>query len=153
MDERLQLYSLAHGGVVNPRRTATLSSLVNRGIVRVDDTGIVRFRSESFGEFIVQDIDHGELHTWRKEGGGGAWRMLWPPLAIGAVLGLMFLAMANPEMRTTLLTALLGASADCPALLARRAEFRLDRDAARGVGAVRRTKSPAVAFDRRESHG
>ena len=108
-DERLQLYALARGGVVNTRRTATLSSLVNRGIVEVHDaTGVVRLRSRAFGEFIAQEIDHGELDAWRKEGGGGGWRLIWPPLAIGAVLGLAFLAMANPEMRTTLLTALLG---------------------------------------------
>ncbi len=109
MDERLQLDALARGGVVDARRTATLSSLVNRGIVEDDnDTGVVRFRSEAFGEFVEHDIDHGELDAWRKEGGGGAWRILWPPLAIGAALGLAFLGMANPEIRTTLLTVVVG---------------------------------------------
>ena len=108
-DERLQLYALARGGVVNSKRTAALSSLVNRGIVEVHDrTGVVRLCSRAFGEFIKDEIDHGELDVWRKEGGGGVWRLIWPPLAIAAVLGLGFLAMANPEMRTTLLTALLG---------------------------------------------
>ena len=108
-DERLQLYALAGGGVVNSKRTATLSSLVNRGIVEVHDrTGVVRLRSRAFGEFIAEEIDHGELDAWRKEGGGGGWRSLWPPLAIAMVLSLTFLAMANPEMRTTLVTALLG---------------------------------------------
>jgi hypothetical protein len=107
-DERLQLYSLAHGGVANPRRIAALSSLVQRGILYFDAAGVVQFRNGRFSEFIAHDIDHDGLHTWRKAGGGGAWRVLWPPLASGAVLGLMFLAMANPEMRTTLLTAMLG---------------------------------------------
>ena len=108
-DERLQLYALARGGVVNSKRTATLSSLVNRGIVEVHDrTGVVRLRSRAFGEFIEEEIDHGELDAWRKEDGGGGWRLIWPPLAIAAVLGLAFLAMANPEMRTTLLAGLLG---------------------------------------------
>ena len=114
-DERLQLYALARGGVVDSRRTSALSSLVNRGIVEVDDdTGVVRLRSEAFGEFIEHDVGHGELDAWRKEGGGGVWRLLWPPLAIGAVLGLAFLALANPEMRTALLTTLLGLA---PAIL------------------------------------
>ncbi len=108
-DERLQLYALARGGVVNSKRAAALSSIVNRGIVEVHDrTGVVRLRSKAFGEFIKDEIDHRELDAWRKEGGGGVWRFIWPPLAIAAVLGLAFLAMANPEMRTTLLTALLG---------------------------------------------
>ena len=108
-DERLQLYALSRGGVVNSRRTAALSSLVNRGIVEVDDpTGVVRLRSRAFREFIEQETDKGELDAWRKEGGGGVWQSIWPPLAIAAVLGLAFLSMANPEMRTTLLTALLG---------------------------------------------
>lgn len=108
-DERLQLYALSRGGVVNSRRTAALSSLVNRGIVEVDaPTGVVRLRSRAFREFIEQETDKGELDAWRKEGGGGVWQSIWPPLAIAAVLGLAFLAMANPEMRTTLLTALLG---------------------------------------------
>ena len=107
-DERLQLYALANGGVVDSRRTAALSSLVNRGIVEEDgDSGVVRLRSEAFGEFVEHDVDHAELDAWRKEG-GGTWRFIWPPLAIGAVLGLAFLALANPEMRTTLLTTLLG---------------------------------------------
>ena len=108
-DERLQLYALARGGVVNSRRIATLSSLLNRGIVEVNDrTGVVRLRSSAFGEFIVEEIDHGKLNAWRKEGGGGGWRLIWPPLAIAAGLGLAFLAMANPEMRATLLAGLLG---------------------------------------------
>jgi len=108
-DERLQLYALSRGGVVNSRRTAALSSLVNRGIVEVNDaTGMVRLRSTAFREFIEQETDKGELDAWRKEGGGGVWQSIWPPLAIAAVLGLAFLAMANPEIRTTLLTALLG---------------------------------------------
>ena len=108
-DERLQLYALARGGVVNSRRTAALSSLVNRGLVEVHDrTGVVRLRSGAFGEFIDQEIDQDDLNAWRKKGGGGGWRVIWPPLAIAAVLGLAFLAMANPEMRTTLLTGLLG---------------------------------------------
>lgn len=107
-DERLQLYALANGGVIDSRRTAALSSLVNRGIVKEDaDIGVVRLSSEAFGEFVEHDVDHAELDAWRKEG-GGTWRFIWPPLAIGAVLGLAFLALANPEMRTTLLTTLLG---------------------------------------------
>lgn len=117
-DERLQLYALASRGVVDSRRSAVLSSLVNRGLVEPDpDSNVIRLRSEAFGEFITHDVDHGELHAWRKEGEGGAWRFIWPPLAIGAVLGLVFLAMANPEMRGPMLTALLGlAPAALPAL-------------------------------------
>ena len=108
-DERLQLYAVANRGVVDSRRTAALSSLVNRGIVEEDgDTGVVRLRSDAFAEFVEHDVDHGELDAWRKEGDGGAWRFIWPPLAIGATLSLAFLALANPEMRTTLLTTLLG---------------------------------------------
>ena len=108
-DERLQLYALARGGVLDSRRTATLSSLVNRGIVREDpETGVVELRSESFRAFIEHDVDQRELDAWRREGGGGFWRFIWPPLAIGGALGLAFLAMANPEMRATLLATLLG---------------------------------------------
>ena len=107
-DERLQLYALAGGGAVNARRTAALSSLVNRGIVHEDpETGVVTLSSQAFREFIEHDVDHRELDAWRKER-GGVWRLLWPPVAIGGALGLAFLAMANPEMRATLLTALVG---------------------------------------------
>ncbi len=108
-DERLQLYALAaRGGVVDSRRTATLSSLVNRGIVRENPgTGVVECPSEAFREFIEHDIDHHELDTWRKRGDRGGWRFLWPPVAIFGALGLAFLAMANPEVRATLLTTLL----------------------------------------------
>ena len=86
-----------------------MSSLVNRGIVQEDaDTGVIDLRSEAFRQFIAHDVDHGELDAWRKEGGGGYWRLLWPPVAIGGALGLAFLALANPEVRATLLTALVG---------------------------------------------
>ena len=105
-DERLQLYALARGGAVNARRTAALSSLVNRGIVREDPaTGVVTLSSEAFRQFIEHDVDHRELDAWRRER-GGVWRLIWPPVAIGGALGLAFLAMANPEMGTTLLTTL-----------------------------------------------
>ena len=105
-DERLQLYALARGGAVNARRTAVLSSLVNRGIVYEDPaTGVVRLRSKAFREFVEHDVDHRELDGWRRER-GGVWRLIWPPVAIGGALGLAFLAMANPEMRGTLLATL-----------------------------------------------
>lgn len=108
-DEQLQISALARGGVVYSRWTAALSSLANRGLARENlETGVVELRGEAFGEFIEHDIDRGELEAWRKQGDGGAWRFFWPPLVIGGVLGLAFLAMANPEMRATLLTTLLG---------------------------------------------
>ena len=107
-DEQLQLYALARGGAVNARRTAALSSLVNRGIVHEDPaTGVVKLSSQAFREFIEHDVDHRKLDGWRRERGGG-WRLIWPPVAIGGALGLAFLAMANPEMRATLLTTLVG---------------------------------------------
>ena len=105
-DEQLQLYALARGGAVNARRTAVLSSLVNRGIVQEDrETGVVGLRSEAFREFVEHDVDYRELDGWRRER-GGVWRLIWPPVAIVGVLGLAFLAMANPEMRGTLLATL-----------------------------------------------
>ena len=105
-DEQLQLYALARGGVVNARRTAVLSSLVNRGIVHEDrETGVVRLSSQAFREFVEHDVDHRELDAWRRER-GGVWRLIWPPVAIGGALGLAFLAMANPEMGATVLTTL-----------------------------------------------
>ena len=108
-EEQLQLYALARGGVVDARRTAALSSLVNRGLVRPDPgTGVVGLRSEALREFIEHDVERRELDAWRRQGGAGVWRFIWPPLAIGGALGLAFLAMANPEMRTTLLATLLG---------------------------------------------
>ena len=41
------------------------------------------------------DVDHGELNAWRKEDDGGTWQFIWPPLAVGSVLGLVFLAMGQ----------------------------------------------------------
>ena len=120
-DERLELQALARGGVAGSRRPtarATLSSLKKRGIVEVDGMGVVRWSckkfGKEFGEFIRRDADRQELATWQREGRGGLWRVLWPPLLIGAALILAFLFFANPEMQSTLL-ALLGI---LPALLA-----------------------------------
>ena len=93
--------------MVNSRRTAALSSLVHRGIVKADpETGVVDLRCEAFREFIEHDVDHGELEAWRKRDGGAWWGFIWPPLAIGGALGLAFLLLANPEMRATLLATL-----------------------------------------------
>jgi hypothetical protein len=109
MDERLQMYAVVRSGVVDTRRTATLSSLVNRGIVEHNrETGAMWLYSEAFGDFVEHDVDLDELHSWRKAGDGGAWRRIWPPLAIGSLLVLAFLAMSNPEMGATLLTVMLG---------------------------------------------
>ncbi len=120
-DERLELHALARGGVAGSRRPtarATLSSLKSRGIVEVDGMGVVKWPCEKFGkefsEFILRDADRQELATWQKEGRGGLWRFIWPPVLIGAALVLAFLFLANPEMQSTLL-ALLGI---LPALLA-----------------------------------
>ena len=120
-DERLELYALACGGVTNSRRPAaleTLSSLGNRGIVKVDRMGVAQWSCEKFGrmfgEFILRDVNRQELLAWQKEGRGGLWRVIWPPVLIGAALVLAFLFFANPEMRSILL-ALLGL---LPALLA-----------------------------------
>ena len=133
-DERLELHALARGGVAGSRRPtarATLSSLENRGIVEVDGMGVVRWSCKKFGkdcgedcgekcdkkcgkecgkefaEFIVRDADRQELAEWQSEGRGGLWRIIWPPVLIGAALMLTFLFLANPEMQSTLL-ALLG---------------------------------------------
>ena len=120
-DERLELQALARGGVAGSRRPtarATLSSLKKRGLVKVDGMGVVQWSckklGKEFGEFIRRDADRQELATWQREGRGGLWRVLWPPLLIGAALILAFLFFANPEMQSTLL-ALLGI---LPALLA-----------------------------------
>ena len=131
---RLELHALARGGVAGSRRPtarATLSSLENRGIVEVDGMGVVRWSCKKFGkdcgeecgekcdkkcgkecgkefaEFIVRDADRQELAEWQSEGRGGLWRIIWPPVLIGAALMLTFLFLANPEMQSTLL-ALLG---------------------------------------------
>lgn len=120
-DERLELHALARGGVASSRRPTarvTLSSLKSRGIVEVDGMGVVKWPCEKFGkefsEFILRDADRQELAAWQKEGRGGLWRFIWPPVLIGAALMLAFLFLANPEMQSTLL-ALVGI---LPALLA-----------------------------------
>ena len=100
-DERLQLHTLAHGGLANREQTAVLSSLASRGLVNLD--GIVRLRSKAFGEFIVQDLTHNELVAWQKKGQGNAWKAIWPPLAIGAALALVFFFQTNPEMLSAIL--------------------------------------------------
>ena len=103
LDERLQLHTFALGGLVNRRRHAALASLAQRGLVHNVD-GVVRLRSTAFGDFIAHDLVHDDLIAWQKEGHGGVWKMIWPPVAIGAVLALVFFFQSNPEMLSTLLT-------------------------------------------------
>lgn len=100
-DERLQLHTLAHGGLANREQTAVLSSLASRGLVNLD--GIVRLRSEAFGQFIAHDLTHDELIAWQKKGQGNVWKAIWPPLAIGAALALVFFFQTNPEMFSAML--------------------------------------------------
>ena len=105
-DERLQLHTFAHGGLMNRRRTAALSSLVRRGLVHEGDDGVLRLRSSAFSDFIVEDLIHDDLIGWQKEGHGGVWKMIWPPAVIVAVLLLVFVFRSNPEMLSTSLTIL-----------------------------------------------
>lgn len=123
-DERVQLYALALGGFVNQKRIAALSSLLNRGLIQVNDAKtnegsaasgndkankVVALQDPEFGDYIRDNLDHDELRAWQREGHGNIWRKIWPPLTAVAVLALLFFLNANLEALGILL-ALLGAT-------------------------------------------
>lgn len=93
-DERAQLYALAHGGSLNMRRPAAISSLVARGLIT--DSDPIRLCSEAFGQFVVEDLDD-SLADWSRRGHGDWWRITWLPLVMFAGLGLLFFINSNPE--------------------------------------------------------
>ena len=105
LDERAQLYSLAHGGSPSIRRPAALSSLVNRGLVTEEDP--IQLRSEAFGQFIVYNRDD-SLDDWRRKGQRDWWRAMWLPLVLFAGLGLLFFINSNPEA-VSVITAIVAA--------------------------------------------
>ena len=94
LDERAQLYALAHGGSLNKARPAAISSLVNRGLITCTDP--MQLYSEAFGQFIMDDVDD-SLDEWRRKGHGDWWRITWLPLVLFAGLGLLFFINSNPE--------------------------------------------------------
>ena len=105
VDERLQLYALACGGVSRSGRASARTSLRDRGVVENVNGGVSRLRIPGFSAFVRSRVDQEELAAWRRGGDGGSWRIIWPPVGVGAVLALLFLAQANPEMVSTLVTA------------------------------------------------
>ena len=114
-EERVQLYVLARGGFANQNRAAVLSSLLNRGLVKIEGSESRRggkritLRSAEFGDYIRNSLSHDELKAWQRAGHSNRWRKIWPPLTTIAVLALLFFLNANPEA-LAVLVALLGAS-------------------------------------------
>jgi hypothetical protein len=106
-DERLQLLALAKGGFANPTQAATLASLANRGLIATD--GIIRLRSDAFGQFIATELDHDALLHWREEGHGNIWRSIWPPIVLIVLLAVAFFVTSTPEALAPL-AAILAAS-------------------------------------------
>ena len=107
--ERVQLYALARGGFVNQRGVAVLSSLINRGLVKIEDGERMDLADPAFGDYIRNSLVHDELKAWQRQGHGSIWEKIWPPLTAIAVLALLFFLNANPEA-LAVLVALLGAS-------------------------------------------
>lgn len=93
--ERLQLLTLARGGLANPTQTITLSSLANRGLITTE--GAVRLKSAAFSRFIVKDLHHDSLLQWRDAEHGNIWRSIWPPILLVSILSLAFFVSSTPE--------------------------------------------------------
>ena len=141
-EERVQLHSLAIGGLANMRGTTALGGLVERGVLEWPDDGrgLIRVKSAAFREFVARDLDHEGLVAWQRADRGSAWSALWPPIAVGSLVVMGFLVRVNPEMVSTVLTAVVGSAAGGGGAMARWAEYGRDGLTGRdcwGIGVLR----------------
>ncbi|MFL6846520.1 MAG: cache domain-containing protein [Allosphingosinicella sp.] len=87
--ERLIMYHLAHGRVVNIERAYAVRTLVRRGIVVLDP--VPRLFNRSFAQF-VRNVEKPEtLQRWRRDAPSGAWAKAQLPMLLLIPTGLIVL--------------------------------------------------------------
>lgn len=110
-DEKLALYHLAEGQMLNPRNRDVIDSLLRRRLVRKAPQ--LRIALPSFSTF-VRRISHAEdVEVWRGQE-PSTWQHLRTPLAVVLFTGSAFLVMAGGESTIALVS---GLAAGVPAIV------------------------------------
>ena len=102
--ERLALYQLAKGWVVNPRNSRVLEHLIRRGFVVLEP--MPKIINETLARFIVNAEPPGRFELWKNEAADGIWQSLRIPFFIIFMLLVAWLAHTSGEVFQTLMALL-----------------------------------------------
>ena len=116
--ERLLLYHLAHGSLVNPMNERLVNWLIRRGLIRRDPA--LRIANESFRKFILSAESPAafvELKQFYEDEEGDVWSTVRIPLLTVIVLIAVFIFISSQDTLDYTLALLGGAAASLPILL------------------------------------
>lgn len=102
-EEQFVLMDLAEDSIVNMNNRECLQSLINKGILKLNDT--LEFASQSFRNFILTDVDKTEIEAMQKSIQiTGNWNRLRIPLILVAASIAVFLFVTQQNFLSTLNT-------------------------------------------------
>jgi hypothetical protein len=105
-EEQFVLMDLAEDSIVNMNNRECLQSLINKGILKLNDT--LEFASQSFRNFILTDVDKTEIEAMQKTiQMTGNWNRLRIPLILVAASIAVFLFVTQQNFLSNLNTFLL----------------------------------------------
>lgn len=107
LQERLALYQLARGRVVNPENARVIEHLVRRGLVAFEPHPCLK--SYAFADFVRHAELPGTVEAWEREASEGVWQSLRAPLLIVLLLLVAWLAYSSGDMMQAVV-ALVGSS-------------------------------------------
>ncbi len=94
-NERLALYQLARGRLVNVENLDTIEHLRRRGLIVVEP--YARLASSSFADFVQHAELPGTFERWEAEASEGLWQSIRMPLMIVLLLVLVWIAFSSGE--------------------------------------------------------
>ncbi|MEM6796992.1 MAG: hypothetical protein AAF725_23660, partial [Acidobacteriota bacterium] len=116
--ERLALLHLAAEGVINPKQSAAVGSLVRRGLLTTRDAGRpLSFVDAGFRRFVIGHARSQALADWEQEAGRRGWQSLRMPVAFVCAAFLLFLVLGNDELLHSLGGEVSGLAALLPVLI------------------------------------
>ena len=90
--ERLILYQIAHGHLVNPRNVTPLEKLLRAGLVRLDPWPVLG--SPDLAESVLHAESEAEFSKWQHEAGISTWQTVRGPLFVVTMIAIAWLSWA-----------------------------------------------------------
>ena len=117
-EEQLTLYDLAEDGLMNTTNYTALTMLLNKGLIKKDDNGVLMIINRSFRNFILTAVNADEIKSIEKEiNDDHTWNDYKYPVLI--ILGalLYFVLSSNPEKFGNILPVISGVMAGIPTVI------------------------------------